>query len=392
LRTLVIAFHLLGFLFSLGCGGSASSPPAGVVRTGAPAGAPVGAAAAQPAEKLPELSVPRLAPKPVIWREDWKEEEDELPPARIEAKDLTRRADRLKSAGEYAEAEKFYQQAMTADATWAYPPYQLACNYELSGQHDRAVTEYMKAMTLGFDDFPTALADDELGRIREESNFHSTLLAIRQRYLASGETRVGQPIAFHALSAKPPQGWPMMMLLHGYGDTNISYLDHAHEWAQLGFVAVAVPGSVPASDGRYQWAMDSTEPTHQDLQAIINSPSFDGLVNREQVFLLGFSQGALHAMLLTAEHPGKYAGVVALSPGGSLADRLGSPPLNRTERPARCMFIHGEREPHAPLVRNWSSACRDAGWQFDSKTHPGGHQFPENWDELQPEIAKFLTK
>ena len=60
--------------------------------------------------------------------------------------------------------------------------------------------------------------------------------------------------------------------------------------------------------------MDSIEPTDQDLQSIIASPLLDGLINREQVFLLGFSQGALHAMLLTAEHPDLYAGVVGLSP------------------------------------------------------------------------------
>jgi predicted esterase len=107
--------------------------------------------------------------------------------------------------------------------------------------------------------------------------------------------------------------------------------------------------------------------------------------------VLGFSQGALHAMLIAAEHPNTYAGVVALSPGGSLARRLADPPLNRDERAARCAFIHGEQEPHAPYVEIWDIACSKAGWKFYTATHPGGHQFPDNWPELQPEIATFLT-
>ena len=107
--------------------------------------------------------------------------------------------------------------------------------------------------------------------------------------------------------------------------------------------------------------------------------------------LLGFSQGALHALLLAAEQPGLYAGVVALSPGGSLAERLVPPPLNQNQRPGRVVFIHGSQEPHAPYVRIWSDACQAAGWKFDGRTHPGSHHFPENWEEMQPEIAAFLT-
>ena len=95
-------------------------------------------------------------------------------------------------------------------------------------------------------------------------------------------------------------------------------------------------------------------------------------------------------MLLTAEKPDLYAGVVGLSPGGSLADLLGTPGLNPLKRPARCVFIHGTAEPHAPFVQIWRNASKSAGWKFQSHTHPGGHQFPGNWAEMQPKIANFL--
>jgi len=334
--------------------------------------------------------VPRLPPKPVVWLEDLKDVEEE-PEARGQAQALMSQADRLKASGAFKEADEYYREAMKADPTWAYPAYQLACNYELSGRREQAAVSFAEAVSLGFDDFPTALTDDELGTLRDREDFASSLATIRDRYIATSATRVGQAVAIRPSGPIPPQGWPMMLMLHGYGDSNLNYVDFAYDWAELGFLAVTVPGSVPARSGRYQWDMESTEPTHQDLQAIVNTSRFDDLVNRDQVFLLGFSQGALHAMLLASKQPKLYAGVVSLSPGGSLSDQLVPPPLNRTQRAGRVFFIHGTEEPHAPYVKIWSAACREAGWKFASETHQGGHHFPDNWDQMQPVIAKFLT-
>jgi predicted esterase len=364
---------------------SAQSPD-----NGARADNPANTERDKPTESKPDLSVPRLERKNVVWIDSWRGSE-KTAPARQVAEKLLSFGDRLKAAKKYAEAEKYYERSMAADPAWAYPAYQQACNYELWNRNERAVPMYAKAMELGFDDFPAALVDTELGQIRSRPDFTATLLKIRERYIAVSASRVGQPIALRADGNKPADGWPMMLLLHGYGDSNLSYLSEAHQWAKLGFVAVTIPGTVPSRSGCFQWDMESTEPTQQDLQAVIQSPIFDALADRKKVFLLGFSQGALHALLLTAEHPELYAGVVSISPGGSLWKRLAHPKLSQT-RFARCMFVHGLQEPHAPLVRIWSNACQAAGWKFDSKTHPGGHRFPENWDQMRPEVAAFLIQ
>ena len=367
-------------LWSMGC--SRSTP------TGTPSNAPSIIGDTKSSSGI-DLSIPRFAPKPVVWIEDW-EGEDEPAEARQKAQEYASIGDQLKSRQRYIEADRQYELATLADPSWGYPPYQRACNFELSNQPARSVTEFQKAIDLGFDDFPTVLGDDELGTIRNRPDFNQNLMRIRERYVASGQSHVGTPIAVRPLSEKPDGGWPMMLLLHGYGDTNINYLGQAEDWSESGFVTVAVPGSVPAGGDHFQWPMESTVQTNADLQAIIQSPLFDGLVNREKVFLLGFSQGALHAMLLTAEKPDLYAGVVGLSPGGSLADQLGTPDLKPSKRPVRCAFIHGTAEPHAPFVQIWQKASQSAGWKFQSHTHPGGHQFPKNWAEMQPQIANFL--
>lgn len=343
----------------------------------------------EPSDANPDLSIPDLKPRPLVWIENWSAPNDEESEARAAARDAVRLADRIKASGAYAKAELSYEKAISLDPTWGYPPYQLACNYELSGQHQKAIPQFAKALELGFDDFPTALNDDELGKLRDDPKFPSQLALIRKRYIASSESRVGQPIGVRPQGDKPDGGWPVMLLLHGYGDTNISYLDFAEEWAKLGFVAVAVPGSVPGSGGRFIWNMDSIEPTQRDLQQIMASPLLEDLVNVQKVFLLGFSQGAMHAMLLTVDHPDQYAGVVGLSPGGSMVEKLINPDI-RAGTKNRVMFIHGTEEPHAVLVDAWRRICTPAGWKFASQTHPGGHHFPRDWDTRRKQVATFL--
>ncbi len=338
----------------------------------------------------PDLSTPDLEPKALVWIENWSGATDEVESeARVNAKKAVSIADRLKSAGEYEQAERGYRIGMEADPTWPYAPYQLACNYELAGQHDKAAIEFARALELGFDDFPTAKNDDELGQLRASPEFPKQLVAIRKRYIETGNSRIGTPIGVRPEGEKPDGGWPIILLLHGYGDTNLNYLDSATAWMKLGFISVAVPASVPGADGRFIWNMDSIKPTQRDLQAILASPLLTDLVNRKKVFLLGFSQGALHAMLLTAEHPDQYAGVVGLSPGGSLVQQLINPPV-RAGFKTRVMFIHGTEEPHGVLVDAWRRVCQPAGWKFVSQTHPGGHHFPTDWDTRRQAIARFL--
>jgi len=336
------------------------------------------------------MTIPRFLPRPVIWLNNWVRPTPTE--SRTKAELLLQNADALKALGQYGEAEVLYLQAAEADVDFAFPMYQLACNYELSGQHDLAVKAFEEAMRRGFDDFPTALYDDELGKIRRQSDFNDALATIRTRYIMAAGDHVGQPIAVRPETDKPPQGWPIILILHGYGDSHLSYLEEAQLWAEQGFVAVVVPGSVPTHSNYYQWSHDSIEPTHEDLQAIVDSKLFDGVIDLNRVYLLGFSQGALHAMLATEEHPDRYAGCVGLSPGGSLVSQLARPSFDPEKGTARIVLIHGDEEPHAPLVRIWARECGEAKWMFESQTHPGGHHFPDDWELRVPGIAAFLLK
>jgi predicted esterase len=361
---------------------------------------PAGVAALDTVEKNPQsaakqsapadTSIPRLKPRPVIWIDDLPDDPG-LPPARQLAKKLTDQADMFKSLGQHANAEQLYRQAEETDQSWTYPSYQAACNYALSEQLEKAEKQLDKAFQRGFDDFATMVGDDDLENIRARPRFNELLKQARARYVKSAQARVGQPIAVRPLGKRPARGWPVMLLLHGYGDTNMSYLDHAELWADLGFLAVAVPGSVPSGDG-FIWSLDSTEQTHSDLQAIINAPALAQEIDPLRVYMLGFSQGAQHAMLLLGKHTQEYAGAVVLSPGGSLAAQMIAYNIEPGQRPAKFFLVSGDREGYDSVIPRWKKVSENARWKFRNTTHPGGHQFPEDWADQMPQVAEFLLR
>ncbi len=333
--------------------------------------------------------LPRFKPKPVIWVEDYKPKDESKTKNEQNSQLLVRYADRLKSAGEYGQAEEAYIAATKYDPSNGYAHYQLACNYELWGKHEQAVEQYETALKVGYSDFPTVLADGELGGIRERPEFADELKAMRKTYIESANEMTGHPIAIRPDGEKPKSGWPLIFLLHGYGDSNTSYIDNAQKWAEAGFLAVALPGSVPAGEGRYMWSSESTDATLKDLEDALASPLLKE-ADRSNVHLLGFSQGALHSMLLATKHSDRFASVVAVSPGGSLARDLYNLKLSPDARTGKCYFIHGDQEPHAPLVEIWKQAYERAGWKFMSATHPGSHHFPADWDQRRKEVIEFM--
>ena len=346
---------------------------------------------ADKAETKPDLSVPMFDPKPVVWIDDWKPTQQKPSLERFNADQIVAVADQLKSAEQYEKAESAYQVATTADPSWAYPHYQLACNYELWDQHEKAVPEFKKAIELGFSDFPTALADNELGELRNADDFESTLAMLRERYIQDSEERIGTPIAIKPEGKPPEDGWPMILMLHGYGDSHLNYIPFARAWAKLGFVAVTVPGSVPNQTGGFIWGLKSTETTLNDLRKITNSKLIRDITNDKSVHLYGFSQGALHSMLIATEHRDEFKSVVAFSPGGSLVNQIVTPKIS-DGRSGNLVFIHGSKEPHAPIGESWKKACADSGWEFMTHVHEGGHHFPDDLEVRRAKIAEFILK
>lgn len=89
-----------------------------------------------------------------------------------------------------------------------------------------------------------------------------------------------------------------------------------HQWSKLGFLAIAMPCSVPQQAGGFTWSLESIEVTHEQIQVVLRHPLVRDQADPRQVFVLGFSQGAVHAFQVVVFHPQRYAGVVPVGVGG----------------------------------------------------------------------------
>lgn len=298
------------------------------------------------------------------------------------------KADRLKGRRKYAEAEAAYLQAMKLDPKLSLAAYQLACNHALAQRAEPALSMLRRALDLGFSSYARARDDSDLSLLRQSPRYHAFLKEVRARQLAA-PPRAGTPIVVVPTSKRPAAGYPSIVLLHGYGHNADAYLDAAKAWAQLGFVAIALPGSIPRGDGRFFWSPDSLDVTHEHVQAALKSSLVASKTDPRRSYLLGFSQGGVHAFQLAALHADTYRGVVAVSPGGPpwvLKQRLPSAAVH-----PRLVAVYGARDGAQGTTRQCLKLANAAGWQTKTVAHTGGHAFPTNWAQRRAEVAWFLT-
>ena len=340
----------------------------------------------------PEWSIPIPKPRPPVIVSEYQRQIEDI--EKYHAKSTFESANRFKSEGSYRVAEKLYKEAIEQDPTFALAEYQLACCYALNGKPQEASDAFDRACHLGLDDYPFCWQDDEVGAIRARVDFPDRLREIRARYLKKAQQLTGTPVVFAPQGAPPSEGWPVLFLLHGYGDTNESWFSEARAWSDRGFVAIAMPGSVPQTGGGFTWSTESVEVTHEQIQDVLKQMPSSVMVNRDRVSLLGFSQGAMHIIQVAAFHADKYVAAIAISPGGSpwqLKDEFVER-TKGTQNRLRFWFVYGTEEQHvARLVAGLHKAWDQLRWECQISTHSGGHHLPQNWDSLRPQIAAFLN-
>ena len=187
-----------------------------------------------------------------------------------------------------------------------------------------------------------------------------------------------------------------MIMVHGRGASAESIVGLANEFDhkdQITFLAPQAKGSTwyPYS---FLAPTDQNQPgLNSGLQAIfdlVQKAENEGF-KKENIFILGFSQGACLATEFVARHPGKYAGVIALS-GGLIGDTVNpnnySGELNQTPVFLGCSDI----DPHIPKERvdETEEVFSKLGASVTKKIYPGmGHLVNE--DEIK-NINTLITK
>ncbi len=188
----------------------------------------------------------------------------------------------------------------------------------------------------------------------------------------------------------PPAGWPVLLMLHGYGVNKDDFDDVAGSLSDHGVAVVAIDGPEDLGGGRRQWGPASdVSRTHEYVRDRLTPLADDARFDWSALHVGGFSQGATHAIFLALTHPETYDGVLAISPAG------GNVPESWEPGPGahRLFLVLGEAE-HAGIERSVASAqalWTTAGRDVRIHRHPGGHHFPPDWPAVLGEAVEWLA-
>lgn len=101
-------------------------------------------------------------------------------------------------------------------------------------------------------------------------------------------------------TSRPPEGYPALVLIHGFAGSKNDYAPYAHRYADSGYFCVAytVRGQgqanpATASEGNFAWFTGDRE--LEDCRAVVEWARAHPLVNGERVGIEGVSQGGLTA-------------------------------------------------------------------------------------------------
>ncbi|MEZ4650849.1 MAG: alpha/beta hydrolase-fold protein [Candidatus Eisenbacteria bacterium] len=177
----------------------------------------------------------------------------------------------------------------------------------------------------------------------------------------------------------PSGGWPVFVLMHGYGTNKEDFDDLARVVSGRGAVAISVDAPQDLGGGRRSWGPDIHE-THRYLQAQLAPLLGDARFDFTPIHVGGFSQGGIRSLLLAAWYPDVYGGVLSVAPaGGDWPERVPDP---TRPHPLRLVYGTADNERIQESASHAETFWREWGQPYEVFTHRGGHHFPSDWVQV----------
>jgi predicted esterase len=301
--------------------------------------------------------------------------------------ELIERAEKLEDS-DSLQAIAVYLAASREDPQQLVAPYQIAALFARRGDDKLAERFLREADDRGLWFGPLLADDQDFAELRQTATYKKVLANAQERYKKIAPGKVGAISVLNPSAGipVPPACRPVVVWLHGYG-VNGELDDSYQPLADTGAIILGINGTemLNAVDS-FRWSGPGFESTHQAVQNGLKQLAAQQCIDRKQVYLMGFSQGSQHAGALLAQHPEDYAGALLLSPGGRQPT-----PTESKARGKRVFVINGNRE--GPGNLQMSADFRELfgeGNQVKSRTHAGGHTFPDDWRTSLPEALRWL--
>lgn len=193
--------------------------------------------------------------------------------------------------------------------------------------------------------------------------------------------------------------FPTLVAIHGWGASGHDLLGLAPILAGGRFLVLCPQGpvKVPIAPGHsgYGWfpLVPGTAPNPVEfaqgavaLRTFLDEALEAYPVDRNQVYLLGFSQGGAMGYDLALRYPGRFRGLAALSTWmpPALADSL---PKSGATKDLPVLVVHGTEDPLVEIQRGRDSRnlLEDFGVDLTYREFPMGH-------EIRPEALEAINR
>ncbi len=145
-----------------------------------------------------------------------------------------------------------------------------------------------------------------------------------------------------------------VVLLHGRGSTAKGILSLQHH-LQLGDALLVAPQATNNSWYPYSFLapVANNQPALDSALALVDDMVTEAVkqgIQRENIYVVGFSQGACLALEYVARHAERYGGVVAFT-GGLIGESLDKSRYHGDFAHTPILITSGDADPHVPLNR-----------------------------------------
>jgi len=235
-------------------------------------------------------------------------------------------------AGDFSRAGKYYQKVLAHNQDDAIVAYNLACCYALDGDAENAARFITVAFKNGFRGLDIMQKDKDFDPVRGSAVFKAAVKDIEQRFESIGDVAYVEASAMHPYRIRYPKdydaskSYPLLVGMHGMGGNAEGFISHYDKLEDPQVIYVAPEGQYPLSMNvgpewyRRSWALTnvgkqalrtSDKLVSEYVMKTIKQVSQDHKVS--DVYLMGFSQGAVYAYTIGLQNNDIIKGVIGFS-------------------------------------------------------------------------------
>ena len=300
-------------------------------------------------------------------------------------------------AGNFAEAGNFYKKALVHNQDDAIVAYNLACCYALQGDAPNAALFVTHAFQNGFRGLEIFNKDTDFDPVREDQEFKQAARDIHERFNSIGAKDYVEASSMLPYRIRFPKdydaskSYPLLIGMHGMGGNSEGFIGQYDKLVEPQIIYVAPEGQYPlslhmgAQWHRRKWSItefgkeawkSSDKMVSEYIMKTIKKVS--GEYKISDVYIMGFSEGAVYAYTIGLQNPDKITGVIGFS--GYLMDTEGDKSILTEQdiekgKDLRLFIAHGidDAAINVETAREMKSMFEQQGYDMTYKEFEGRH-------------------